>query len=483
MLGAMSIPTFAIVGAVNHGKSSVVATLAEDDRVEVGSMPGTTVETQCFTLRDLFRFYDTPGFQNPIEALAELRGATTLTSFADFLTRHRGDADFEAECRLLQPIVDGAGVLYVVDGSEPVIELHRAEMEILRLTGQPRLAVVNRTRRDDHRAEWKRVLGQHFNAVREFDAHRATFAERVELLETLAGIEQAWKPKLMQVVQVFRADRAAKLDECAEIIVELLVDALTHSERRAPDSAAPAHVEHAAAELRERFLDALSRREAKAHREFVRLFGHRFVKSEASREQLVGSDLFSDETWTALGLDSRQLIAAGAVGGAALGASVDVLTIGHTLLAGATIGGGLGAIAAWAVGKGRPQIKVKLPTTSALLPRALRVARTEIVVGPYDAENFPFVLLDRALAVVCYLANRAHARRDAVTLRAHELKDAMTRAGISTAQWDAATRNECVRACAEIRRNKLQPADRTSLRTLLRTQLGKLGDAVIEPGA
>lgn len=114
----MSIPTFAIVGAVNHGKSSVVATLAEDDRVEVGSMPGTTVESQCFTLRDLFRFYDTPGFQNPIEALAELRSGI---SFADFIARHRGDADFEAECRLLQPIVEGAGVLYVVDGSEPVI--------------------------------------------------------------------------------------------------------------------------------------------------------------------------------------------------------------------------------------------------------------------------------------------------------------------------------------------------------------------------
>ena len=65
-------PTFAIVGAVNHGKSSVVSTLAENDQVHVSSMPGETVECQRFWLRDLFVFYDTPGFQNAREALPQL---------------------------------------------------------------------------------------------------------------------------------------------------------------------------------------------------------------------------------------------------------------------------------------------------------------------------------------------------------------------------------------------------------------------------
>jgi hypothetical protein len=96
-----TVPTFAIVGAVNHGKSSVVSTLAENDQVRISSMPGETVTCQRFWLRDLFAFYDTPGFQNAIEALRELepaaRASEPLTVFRSFLARHRGQPDFEAD--------------------------------------------------------------------------------------------------------------------------------------------------------------------------------------------------------------------------------------------------------------------------------------------------------------------------------------------------------------------------------------------------
>ena len=118
----------------------------------------------------------------------------------------------------------------MVDGSEPLLEIHIAEMEILRLTGQPRLAIINRTKAEDHLAEWRRRLAWHFNAVREFNAHHATFSDRVELLETLAGIEQRWKPRLMDAVAIFREEWEKRLDDCADIICELLGDALTHNE-------------------------------------------------------------------------------------------------------------------------------------------------------------------------------------------------------------------------------------------------------------
>jgi hypothetical protein len=90
-------------------------------------------------------------------------------------------------------------------------------MEILRLTGQPRLAIINRTKEEDHLAEWRRRLGLHFNAVREFNAHYATFSDRVELLETLAGIEQRWKPQLTAAVAIFREEWEKRIDDCADI--------------------------------------------------------------------------------------------------------------------------------------------------------------------------------------------------------------------------------------------------------------------------
>ena len=42
-------------------------------------MPGETVACQRFWLRDLFAFYDTPGFQNAIEALRELEPSGART--------------------------------------------------------------------------------------------------------------------------------------------------------------------------------------------------------------------------------------------------------------------------------------------------------------------------------------------------------------------------------------------------------------------
>ena len=107
-----SVPTFAIVGAVNHGKSSVVSALAENDEVRISSMPGETVSCQRFWLRDLFAFYDTPGFQNAIEALRELepagRASEPLEVFRSFLKRHQDKLFFGSDCSCADG--HGAGV-------------------------------------------------------------------------------------------------------------------------------------------------------------------------------------------------------------------------------------------------------------------------------------------------------------------------------------------------------------------------------------
>ena len=464
-------PTFAIVGAVNHGKSSVVSTLAENDRVRISAQPGETVECQRFELHDLFVFYDTPGFQNAIEAAAELAPAAQarepLAVFREFIARHRGDAGFEAECLLLRPVVEGAGIVYVVDGSEPLLEIHAAEMEILRLTGQPRLAIINRTGADDHVQDWKRRLGLHFNAVREFNAHHATFADRLELLETLAGIEQSWKPKLARAVAIFREEWEQRLGECAEIIVELLADALTHREVAGAESRV------AGEKLKARFVAALSDRETRAHRAIIKLFGHSRVQAEAAGEQLFDTELFSDDTWRAFGLDERQLVAAGAIGGAAAGVLFDLATIGHSIGIPTAVGAGAGALTAFVVGKRRPELKIN----ARWLPGGLRLGGRALSVGPYPAINFPWILLDRALGTFAYVINRAHARRDEATIHSARMQAAMDAAGLSSARWDDAQRKQCEKFFSLIRRGKMQRADREALRELIRGRLAEVSAA------
>lgn len=472
-------PTFAVLGAVNHGKSSVAAALAENDRVRISAMPGETVECQRFSLGDCFVFFDTPGFQNAREALAELRGAANaaepLKVFADFIERHKGEPEFDAECRLFEPVVQGAGIVYVVDGSRPVLDLHVAEMELLRLTGAPRLAVINPIGGTDHGADWRRRLGQHFNAVREFNAMRAGFAERIELLETLAGIEQAWKPALMQGVQLLRDEWHARLDDAAQQIVALLEDLLQH--RETADAPADEHeAEAAAAALKQRFMDTLAAREARTHTALIALFGHHLVRAGALPPQVFGDTLFGESTWSLLGLDARQLLGAGAMAGAAVGAGADLLSAGHTLLAGSAIGAAVGAAGAFALGKRRPEVSIGLPGAAlpSWWPGRVKLAGAGLSVGPYAALNFPWIVLDRALGTLAHVVRRSHARRDTVTLQADALQALLAETGLATSGWDDADRRRCEQVFAKMRRGRAEAADRDALRDVVRRRIDTL---------
>ena len=100
---------------------------------------------------------------------------------------HEADARFPDECELLRPIVAGAGILYVVDGSKPYGAESELEMQILQWTGRPRMALINLIGEEDHQAEWRQALDQYFSLVRVFDAvgadfDRMTFAEKLDLL-------------------------------------------------------------------------------------------------------------------------------------------------------------------------------------------------------------------------------------------------------------------------------------------------------------
>ena len=70
------IPAFAVVGHPNKGKSSVVSTLARDDRVAVSMQSGTTQVSESFDIHlgeAHYKLIDTPGFQRPRKVLAWLQ--------------------------------------------------------------------------------------------------------------------------------------------------------------------------------------------------------------------------------------------------------------------------------------------------------------------------------------------------------------------------------------------------------------------------
>jgi Domain of unknown function (DUF3482)/50S ribosome-binding GTPase len=423
------VPRLAVVGRVNKGKSSIVSTLAEDDSVRIDARPGTTTEVREYPVRvdgrTLFVLVDTPGFEDAPRALAWLRAregsaADRPGRVAQLLEEHQGTSEFREERLLLAPIVAGASVLYVVDGTKPYRPNYEAEMEILRWTGRPGIALVNRIGDGDHSAEWHRALDQYFKIVRDFDAFAATFEERLHLLEVFRALRPEWRPAVDEAVTALVSQRRRRRAESAAEIADLLADALTHVEEiQVKDEAALAAERD---RLERSFHDALRRREERARRRVEALYGHTVARFEevALERPVLEQDLFAEETWRLLGLSPGQLVAASALAGATVGGAVDAAVGGASLLAGSVLGGAIGGGAAlYGVGRRFARVRAVGPGWLAGLVRdARRLASGEPTfrIGPHAQPNFPWVLLDRALLHYSAVVRRTHARRSATTL-------------------------------------------------------------------
>jgi hypothetical protein len=277
----MSLPRFAIVGHPNKGKSSIVATLAEDDAVAISPHPGTTTRARAYPMRldgeTLYELIDTPGFQRARETLVWLeshdRGAGARAAVVrEFLAAHEGEPRFRDECELLRPILDGAGILYVVDGSRPYGHQYEAEMEVLRWTGQPRMALINLISAGDHVEEWRAALSQYFSIVRVFDAVHADFHKRIDLLRAFGAIEESWAAQLTRAAVALVADRERRKRLAAAEIADLLMAALSATvtvplrDRHAD--------EPALASAREQLRDEVRRRERAERRAVQEIYHH-----------------------------------------------------------------------------------------------------------------------------------------------------------------------------------------------------------------
>ncbi len=124
-----------------------------------------------------------------------------------FVEAFREDPEHHHDVELLIPLAAGAGIIYVVDGSRPMRKNDVCEMEILRMTGNPRMALINPKEGDDSFLQtWKENCAKSFNLTRIFNAHHASFVERMALLESLKRMHQDWEPAMLRAVGIFERD-------------------------------------------------------------------------------------------------------------------------------------------------------------------------------------------------------------------------------------------------------------------------------------
>ena len=406
----MKAPVFSAVGHPNEGKSSLISTLTENETIRISPTPGETVECTPYTLEvnevPVLQLIDTPGFQNPsatLQWMQEWKGPENEL-IAAFLKAHQNKPDYHHDRELLTPLSQRSGILYVADASRPLRSVDRKEMEILRLTGLPRLALLNMKQdQRDYMEEWQEALSRRFNLVREFNAHHASFAERLELLTALVQLTPDDKDHLRSVMETLREDWSNRAEESALVLEELWLQTLRHRIRIPAETRKPEGPQLEKA--RNTYRAGLQKLEQRARKEWRVLYQHAALPQAYDDTGLFEEELFAERVWRILGLTRRQLAAAGAVTGGVMGAGVDVAAGGITFGVFAAAGAVAGAVGGWIGGPSLGSKKLPFPGKRTL-------AKEHIEVGPFVDPQLLFILLDRALLYVNVVMNWSHGRRD-----------------------------------------------------------------------
>ncbi len=416
----MREPVFVVVGHPNKGKSSIVSTLAQDDSVRILPQAGTTIASRRYPMRvdahELYTLVDTPGFQRPRRVLQWLQqhansAAAYPQTVRQFVEQHRGEKRFHDECELLAPIVEGGGILYVVDGSKPFGPEYEPEMEILRWTGQPSMALINQIDNvDAHLEAWQAALGQYFKIVRVFNAMTAEFDKRLELLRAFGQLREEWRDPMEQAVQHLQRDRRRCRRRAAEAVADMLIDMMTLSvgKNLSVDDDPEAHK----SALEKRYQDDLRSLEQNARKAVERFYAHAHITRDEDEAVILQTDLFSEDSWHLFGQSKWRLAFLSAGGGAMTGGLIDLSVGEASLFMGAVIGGVVGGALGWQAATWSSHYRIfNLPGMDKL-----GLSGKRLQCGPTKNCNLPYVALGRARLHHYLITRRTHAQRQMLIL-------------------------------------------------------------------
>lgn len=402
-------PKFAVVGHPNKGKSSIVSTLALDDSVQISDTPGTTTKRRSFPLsvdgKILYELFDTPGFQRARRVLAWLEKHDVPAHkkpevVEAFINEHKEDERFNDEIELLEPIMEGAGIIYVVDGSQPYGEEYETEMEILRWTGQPSMALINHIDDSDYSDEWKKALEQYFRMVRTYNPMKATLEDHMSILESMAQLKEEWIGPVKASIKLLKQYKGQMVERSALLLARLLYDSVSMVEKLY------FYTQEANDEDKEKveknYKDRLRALEVGTQKSIEEVWNHGHLQKEQKGLTFEGMDLFSEESASVFGLTRKELIITAATSGAVTGAGIDLLLAGHTLLLGGALGALVGGTGAYFGFNELSEVKVL----------GQSMGKRYLEMGPMANRNFPYILLGRALYHTMKVAQTSHAKRE-----------------------------------------------------------------------
>ena len=403
----MSHPKFVVVGHPNKGKSSIVSTLTLNDTIAISPTPGTTKVARSFYLKKGNKIYyeliDTPGFQRPRKLLKWLKSFGEVSALdrpkliEKFLSEKCSGDEFKDECELLKPIMENGAIIYVVDASKPYSSEYEYEMEILRYTAKPSLAILNYIGSEDYTKEWDAVLGQYFRIVKKFNPLNANLDEHIDLLEALSYVDIEHQKEIKEAIELLKEYNAQLKDEIAALISKYIKEQLQF---KIVKSLTIFNNNEEA--LKKEFKEKIEAKERKLFDNIKRVLNFTKKDFKVDAKEL-NYNIFSQKSQEIFGLKKEKLVLLSTISLATVGGAIDLAVGGHSFFLGSLIGAGIGFASAM---YGYDEIsKIKF------------ISSQSVQIGPVEDINFGFILLNRAVTYANALLQTSHANQNEIEIK------------------------------------------------------------------
>lgn len=466
------IPSFCIVGQANQGKTTLLATLTENDKLRISNMPGTTTDATEYPVevsgKKIMSFWDTPGFENSAEVhdWFQHHDEASHTPARDFIERFQKENEFRAECEILRPIANGAVVIFIVDSSLRIREFDKQQLAILRQCGNPRLAVIySKDGKARHQNEWIRLLNKDFNMRVEFNAQKANVIERFRLLDKIKTIIPEWEEKMDNAIKALKKDHERRRSEAIGHLLAMLRNILKQRESRELDG----DLEHSEIHriLQDKIRISIRKEEQRFRDKTRKTWGH--SNDHWKMDELLTEDLFAKNVWKVLGMTRNQLTVVGAMAGAITGTIIDATLLGTSLMLGTAAGTIVGGVSAY-MSADRVAM-VSIPKWF-FLPRLFRGKKLggAQAIARVDPRSALFgILIDRGMLYLLQVIDRPHGLDDNTPTKISEAPTAVAETN------DTEFPEEEVDAGSEDGEKTSQPIRKGLSRTWSKSELKKLG--------
>jgi len=403
-------PTFAFIGKPNNGKSSMISALTFDDRIEVSKSVGTTTKalqySYFYNQKVVCNFFDTPGFEQAKKIVSFIKahkdeyfGNAVLDAF---VTQYNDNPRMHKDIEIIRAVRESDFIVFVIDVSQHYNQnVIGYEFEILNFLKKPILILLNKIQEQDYTSEWKEALQKYsITNIHPINPLNSSYENIDTIYKNLYTIDATLQQKqfLDQLLHLHRVHYQEKkivsAKEVASMIVTILqFESVVKFKGKEADDALKA-------KALKKYQNSIYEIEKISKKKIEKIWGYYRIKVLDERAEIDAKQSIN------LGLTKNRLAligaGMGAVGSGAAVAPLGILDGGISTAIAATLGGLLGAKAAYAVGD-------KFGTY---------IISSQQIIHKMDAKNYnaTFILLKRSLEHLYRLIKHGHANREAIII-------------------------------------------------------------------